>query len=191
MGASESSVLVGIVARMHPMKDHETFLRAAAIIHEKRPDVQFVVAGRGTRESDVLRGLILQMGLGQCLHLIGERRDAPRLVSALDVLVSSSDSGEGFPNIVLEAMGAGTPCVVTDTGDSALVVADTGLVVQPKNPGALAEATLRLLGLDAAARHELGTRARARALNEFSVATISRQYQDLYIQLAELAAGGS
>jgi glycosyltransferase involved in cell wall biosynthesis len=186
LGLPDSAVLIGLVARMHPMKDHATFLRAAAIIRARRPDVHFVVAGRGTLESEALRTLIANIGLGQSLHVLGEQRDVARLLAALDIAVSSSDSGEGFPNVVLEAMACGTPCVVTDTGDSALVVADTGRVVPPKNPEALAKATLQLLSLDPNARQQLGQTARARVLREFSLSVASRRYQDLYTELVGL-----
>jgi glycosyltransferase involved in cell wall biosynthesis len=186
LGLSESAVLIGLVARMHPMKDHETFLRAASIIRAHRADVHFIVAGRGTRESEALRALVSDMGLAQCIHLLGEQRGVSRVLAALDIAVSSSASGEGFPNVVLEAMACGTPCVVTDTGDSAYVVGDTGRVVPPKNPAALANAVEQVLALNSAARQELGRTARARALSEFSVSTISQRYQDLYTELVGL-----
>jgi glycosyltransferase involved in cell wall biosynthesis len=177
-----------MVARMHPMKDHDTFLRAAAIIHTRQPDVHFVIAGRGVCESEVLRQRITELGFSGCIHLLGEQRNVARLLAALDIMVSSSDSGEGFPNVVLEAMSCGTPCVVTDTGDSALVVADTGRIVPTKNPTALAEATLEVLELDSEERERLGRSARARVVNEFSLSAISKQYQDLYTQLIGLDA---
>jgi glycosyltransferase involved in cell wall biosynthesis len=184
LGLPESVILVGLVARMHPMKGHETFLRAAAIIRAHHPDVHFIVAGRGVRENEALRALVAHIGFGDSLHLLGEQREVPRLLAALDVSVSSSDS-EGFPNIVLESMACGTPCVVTDTGDSAMVVADTGRIVPPKSPTAMAGAILQLISLDAETRRTLGEMARARVVNEFSVSGISKRYEDLYTQLID------
>jgi glycosyltransferase involved in cell wall biosynthesis len=185
LGLAESVFLVGLVARLHPMKDHETFLKAAALIHHQAPDVHFIVAGRGVPESVALKTLVANLGVSRALHILGEQKDVPRLLAALDIAVSSSNS-EGFPNIVLEAMACAIPCVVTDTGDSALVVGNTGRVVPSKDPVALSRAVLELLRMKPEGREALGESARARVACEFSLAIISRRYQDLYTELLGL-----
>jgi glycosyltransferase involved in cell wall biosynthesis len=186
LALAESVFLVGLVARLHPMKDHETFLKAAALIHAQAPDVHFIVAGRGVPESVALKTLVANLGVGTSLHILGEQNDVPRLLAALDIAVSSSSDSEGFPNVVLEAMACATPCVVTDTGDSALVVGNTGRVVPPKDTVALSRAVLELLRMNPEERRALGERARGRVTSEFSLAVISRQYQDLYTGLLGL-----
>ena len=103
------------------MKDHATFLRAARIVARERGDVLFVMAGRGIADNAALMRTVSQMGLTGCVRLFPEQAAAPRFLAGLDVAVSSSYS-EGFPNVVGEAMACGTPCVVTDAGDSARIV---------------------------------------------------------------------
>jgi glycosyltransferase involved in cell wall biosynthesis len=134
----EGSLLIGIVGRLDPMKDHRTFLRAAALIANSRAGVRLVCigAGPGRYESD-LKTLAGELGLndkviwpGLILH------DMHAAYNALDICCSSS-YGEGTSNAIAEAMACGVPCVVTDVGDSRLIVGETGIVVPPKNPEAL------------------------------------------------------
>jgi glycosyltransferase involved in cell wall biosynthesis len=80
-------------------------------------------------------------------------------------------------------MACGLPCVVTDVGDSARVVGDTGMVVPPKNPQALADSILHLLTMDKQKKRELGIAARQRINSLFSIDNIARQYEDLYSNL--------
>jgi glycosyltransferase involved in cell wall biosynthesis len=105
------------------------------------------------------------LGISDKVIWAGALSDMPAVYSALDLLVSSSFS-EGFPNVIGEAMACGVPCVVTDTGDSALIVGETGCVVEPRNPSALAGAIISLMEKDP---QERGRRARARILENFSV----------------------
>jgi glycosyltransferase involved in cell wall biosynthesis len=117
------------------------------------------------------------------LHLLGERADVPRLMSALDILVSSSSS-EGFPNVIGEAMCCGLPCVVTDVGDSANIVGDTGVVVPPRDPAAIADALEGLLDDGPDTRRKLGLAARQRVRELYSLQRIVREYEGLYRSLA-------
>jgi glycosyltransferase involved in cell wall biosynthesis len=186
LGVTETTPLVGVVARWHPMKDHATFARAAAMVRASRLDVRFVLAGRGMdRTNAALRHLIDENVLSGATILCGEVSDAAGLFAALDVAVSSSYS-EAFPNVVGEAMACGTPCVVTDVGDAAHIVGDAGIVVPPRDPAALAEGILRLLDLEQSARDALGRAARERILSEFSLARVAAEYEALYRDIAGL-----
>jgi len=187
LGLAEDVTLVGVVARLHPMKDHATFLMAAAAIATRRRDVHFLLVGRGVTASVELGTLIRKLGLDSLVHRMEERLDARAVFGALDVAVSSSYS-EAFPNVVAEAMACGTPCVVTDTGESAAIVGETGLVVPIRDPASLAEAILRLLMLEPDQRVELGKRARARIRSEYAIDRIARRYEALYVELAGQAA---
>ncbi len=170
----ENEVLVGRVARLDPKKDHAAFLGAAAAVVAVRDDVRFVCVGDGP---DSYRIELERMGhdLGLDRHLIwaGERLDMSRVYNALDLLVSSSSWGEGFPNVVAEAMASGVPCLVTDAGDSALVVGDSGWVCRAQDPGDLIRALRSALDHDGAAGGEelraIGERARRRIVEQFSV----------------------
>lgn len=178
---SENTFLIGLINRYHPMKDHESFLRAAAILSREHPDVHFLLAGREVdRDNLKLASLIRDLDLSSRTHLLGERNDIARLTGALDILSLSSFYGEGFPVIVGEAMACGVPCVVTDIGDSAWIVGDTGLVVPAKNPAALAGAWQELINLGPGGRVALGKAARSRVNELFTLDSCVAQYEALY-----------
>lgn len=184
----DSVLLIGLIGRYHPMKDHENFLKAASLLRQSHPDVHFLLAGRGVDEqNDKLTSLINMFNLSKCTHLLGERNDMPRLQAALDIATSSSYT-EGFPNVVAEAMSCATPCVVTDVGDAARIVGDTGKVVPPKNPEALVEGWRSLIGMGTEQRQALGQQARQRIVKHYSIEKIRDQYETLY---QNVVAGGA
>jgi len=137
--------LVGLVGRLDPMKDHGTFLRAASLLSRERQDVRFVCVGDGPEHyRRSLVALAEQLGVSERVLWVPARRDGHAVFNALDLAVSSS-YGEGFPNVIAEAMACGVPCVVTDVGDSAWIVGETGHVVPPRDPSALKAAIATLL----------------------------------------------
>ncbi|PYN39639.1 MAG: hypothetical protein DME00_36400 [Candidatus Rokuibacteriota bacterium] len=190
LGCDLDAPLIGLVARYDPMKDHETFLRAAALLGRREPGARFVLVGRHVdRRNQVLVQTIAELGLGSAVFLLGERTDIPRLMAALDLFSLSSAFGEGSPNVVGEAMASGVPCVVTDVGDAARMVGETGRVVPPRSPASLADAWSALLALDADERARLGIAARRRIEAGFALSDIVAQYEDLYEGLAAGCAG--
>jgi glycosyltransferase involved in cell wall biosynthesis len=145
-GVSKNTILIGLVGRLSPMKDHPTFLRAAALISQEREDLRFVCIGVGEENyAKELYQLVDELGISEKIIWAGGRSDMPAVFNALNIACSSSSDGEGFPNVVGEAMACGVPCVVTDVGDSAWIVGDTGIVVPPKNPEALKNAIEKLI----------------------------------------------
>lgn len=179
----QESPVIGLVARFHILKDHRNFVRAASLLHRDRPDVHFVLCGYGvTWENRELVTWIEEAGVRSRCHLLGLRDDIPKLTAAVDIACLSS-SGEAFPNVVSEAMSCSVPCVVTDVGDAALIVGETGLVVPPKNPAALAEAWREMLDLGPEGRSRLGMAARERVKEKYSLSQIVNRYQDLYEEL--------
>ena len=184
LGVAPDAPLVGLVARFHPVKDHETFLRAAALWHRDHPATHFVLAGRQVdRANTALAATIRGLAIEPVVHLLGERDDIPRLMAALDVATCSSSS-EGFPNVLGEAMACGVPCVTTDVGDTRLLVGETGVIVPPRRPDALAAGWQQILGLPADERRALGAAARSRIETRFEIGAVARQYEALYDTLA-------
>ncbi len=187
-GVPPQTRLVGVIARFHPQKDHQTFLRAAARLATRRPDIHFLLCGDGIGwDNPALTSLVDIPTLRGRLHLLGPRRDVPRLMAALDVVTSSSAYGEAFPNVIGEALACGVPCVVTDVGDSAEVVGDAGRVVPPRDPVALARAWDEMLALSEEERRRLGLLGRARVEAQFSLPRVTAQYEQLYHGIAERA----
>jgi len=164
-GISESAKIIGKVARFDPIKNHPAFLQAAARITAERPNVHFVCVGHG-REAYVkqLKEMTRTLGIEDRVQWIDARPDVRAVYNALDVFCSASFS-EGFPNVIGEAMACGRHCVVTDVGDSKLVVGPTGITVPSNDVDALT-AGLRAK-LDAS--DVLNLRARQRILENFTV----------------------
>ena len=186
LGLNDDSPCIGFVARFDPMKDHRTFIRAAGMVLEKMPLARFVLCGDGiTPENDALAGYLLEAGIKGQVLLLDRRENVADIMACLDIAVSSSAYGEGFPNVVGEAMACGVPCVVTDVGDSADIVGDTGLVIRPKDADALAKAILKLLRLPERERKVLGDQARQRIADTFSLAAVVGQYESFYLDLKE------
>ena len=187
LGLAPETMLVGLVARFDPQKDHQSFVEAAGRIHRVRPDVHFLLCGSlVTRDNTVLARWVDEAGIAPVAHLLGRRDDLPRLTTALDVAVSSS-IGEGFSNTIGEAMASGVPCVVTDVGDSAAIVGESGVVVGPRDPEALAGASLRLLDMAREERARLGLEGRERIEEHFSLGAIARTYEALWSEVAACA----
>lgn len=160
-------IAIGLPARLDPVKDHATFLKAAAILRPHRGDVRFFCLGGGREPyASSLSALARELGLSDRLIWAGEVDDMPGALNALDIATLCSIS-EGFPNAVGEAMACGKPCVVTDVGDCSVLVGDAGLVVPAGDPDALAAAWTRLLEPDLG--RALSEAARARLVGTFSV----------------------
>jgi len=180
----EDAVLIGMIARFDAMKDHENLFKAMQLMRQRDRNVSCVLVGNGmTEDNNEICRIISRYGFIEQIYLLGERHDISFIMSGLDIMVNSSLT-EGFPNVIGEAMACGIPCVVTDVGDSALIVGEAGRVVPPKNPEALAEACEKLIGLGREGRMQLGAVARARIQKHFSISSIVSQYEDFYQNLS-------
>jgi glycosyltransferase involved in cell wall biosynthesis len=172
LGIPENAIVLAHVARVDAMKDHAAFLAAMAQL----PDVSALLVGAGTENLPAAHNVIR----------LGRRQDVARLFAAADFVVSSSRFGEGFSNVLGEGMACGLPAIATDVGDAKLIVADTGLVVPPEDPVALAAGIRTLAGESAAARAERGARARARIVENFALAGAVERHVQIYASLASL-----
>lgn len=182
LGLQEEHLLVGMVARLHPMKDYPCMAAAARHVVERLPHVRFLWVGRGVDCDPELSALVASLGLQDKLVRWGSRSDVPRLLAAMDVFCLSSRN-EGFPNVVGEAMASGLPCVVTAAGDTEYLLASGEWVVPPGSPQALGDRLVRMLSLPTAARREIGERNRRRVREEFSMSRAWDHYLNLYRQL--------
>jgi len=169
LGIASGDTVVAHVARVDPMKDHAGFLAAMAQL----PDLRAMLVGAGTEALPAAPNLIR----------LGRRRDVSRLLAAADFIVSSSCYGEGFSNALAEGMASGLLPVATDVGDARLILGDTGLIVPPGDPDALAAAIRRLAQEPAEVRAERCARARARIATTYAMDLAVKRLADLYASL--------
>lgn len=180
LGLEPIAPLIGLIARYHPMKGHDVFLKAAVLLAGRRADVHFLLVGREVSpRNPALAAALQHPALAGRVHCLGERRDIARLTAALDI-ASSSSWGEAFPNAIGEAMSCGIPCVATDVGDVARIIGDTGIVVPAGDANALAEAWSRLLDAPVETRQAMGEAARSRVRDNFSIESVADRYARLY-----------
>ena len=178
--------LLGLVARLDPMKDHATFLKAAALILAERPQARFVCVGGGPADlAQALRAQARGMGLEPALIWAGARRDMPAVMNALDVCLLSSAFGEGFPNVLGEAMACAKPCLATDVGDAAWLLGRPDLVASPGDAAGLARRGLDILALTAEERQRLGQELRQRVTGEFSLERMLDVSEKALLELAD------
>ena len=183
LGIGAGRPLVGLVANIRGSKGHNVFLDAAREILTRRPDVRFVIVGDGVGYDEV-RGRVRDMGLEPSVTLTGFRRDIPEVMAALDVLVLPSIRSEATSQVIPQALSVGTPVVASMVGGSPELVRDgeTGRLVPPGDPRALAEAILELVNDPERARRlaRAGQRlARDRWSIDASMARTARVYTEL------------
>jgi len=177
----QNALVVGHIARYDLQKDHATLLKAMPVVRAKLPNVHFVLVGKGITWSNAeLFSKFDHAEDSRWLHLLGHRSDIANLLVSMDIVCSSS-RGESFPNVVLEAMASGLPCVSTNVGDVAKLIGETGIIVQPEAPKALADSCISLLSCSPDDRRELGERARQRVLNQFSLEKTAARFVEIYV----------
>ncbi len=166
----EGAFVIGVVGRLDVMKDHVTFLTALAELRHGHGTVRAVLVGNGAANARArLRADAARLGVSDLIVWAGERHDMRAVYSALDLLCLSSAFGEGFPNVVAEAMACAIPCVATNVGDVVEIVGDTGSIVPPGDPEALGLAMAELAEMPRAVRSALGQAARARIVANFGI----------------------
>jgi glycosyltransferase involved in cell wall biosynthesis len=182
VGLPTDAAVIGLVARDHPMKDVATFLRAASLFQQDHANIKFVLCGDGfVWDNPSLSRLIRSLDLEAHVVLLGARPDIELIYPTLDALTLCSIYGEGFPNVLCEAMACDVPCIATDIGDSAEIIGDSGLIVPFREPRALAQAWHRLLENGSAIR--LGG-ARSRIAARYSLQRMCALYESLYRSIA-------
>jgi glycosyltransferase involved in cell wall biosynthesis len=187
LGIPAEAKTIGVVARLIAYKGHRFFLQACQEIKRRHPRATFLLIGDGP-EAGSLAALSRQLGLQEAVRFLGTRSDIPQLLSLLDVVALPSLE-EGFPNVVLEAMAAGKPVVATRVGGTpeAVIHRETGLLVPPKDPRALADAILEVLD-DPQRANAMGQAGCERVRKAFDLSRMVQEIEALYEEL--IAAHG-
>lgn len=184
LGVAPDTRLLGMVARYDPQKDHANLAAALELLASQNiREWRCVMAGADvTALNAELLALLDRHGVRERCLLLGPRTDVPAIMNGLDLHILSSAYGEAFPNVVAEAMACGTPCVVTDIGDAALIVADTGWVVPGADPISLARAVGEALSeLEHAAQWDARrAAARQRIAAEFDMDRMVNGYRKVW-----------
>ncbi len=163
-----ASQLIVLPARLDPMKDHRTFIEAARLTAAVRKDVRFLALGRGSEaERAALGALVRDAALVDRVAFQPDETRVEDLYNAADIVTLTSAFGEGFPNVLGEAMSCGRMCASTDAGDAKVVIGDAGRIVPVRSPEALSQAWLELLALSSDTRADLERRARQRIEENF------------------------
>lgn len=187
LGVGVDAPLVGIFGRYHPVKDHESFLAAAALVVQSLPAARILMCGAGLDNSNQgICQLIERLGIKSQVLLLSKRTDIPRLMASLDLMVLSSKA-ESFPRVIGEALACEIPCVSTDVGDCREILEGCGKVVPIGSPTEMARAVLEYLLLPKDELQMVGKKGRARIEGKYSIQSIVAQYCSLY---EEAASGG-
>ncbi|MFO0739082.1 MAG: glycosyltransferase [Labilithrix sp.] len=183
LGIQPGDLVVGIVARFDPLKDHATFFRAAGILVRSLPEARFLVVGRGLADNPHVARWVADAGIRERCIFTGQRGDTERLANAMDVATLTS-CAEGFPNALGEAMACGVPCVATNAGDSVEIIGDASRIVPVGDAAGLARRWEAVLRSSREERSRLGALARERIVERFSVEAVTSRYEREWEALA-------
>lgn len=171
--------VVGFVGRLSRDKGVSSLLRAVKLLRDRAISVDVLIVGEGEHK-ETLQQEAYALGIGESLHFLGQRRDAPQLYAAMDIFVLPS-SKEAFPMVVLEAMAAGVPVIATRVGDIPYILEDGGVLVDPEGVEQLSTAIYGLLA-DGAAARQMALNGQQRAQKHFSSVAMARRYHTLYVE---------
>lgn len=181
----DSEFVFAHAGRGHVLKDHPNLALAFNRLHSSNPNVRLLLCGAGLGAGEsYFADMPFTAEARKAVVALGARDDLARLWQAADAFVLSS-RGEAFPNVVAEAMACGLPCVVTDVGDAAEIVGDTGVVVPPSDSEALSNAMLNLCSMKPTARLALGAAARLRVLERFTLERMAAGFRRVWDDVIE------
>ena len=188
LNITENDILLGMVGRCDPAKNHLGLLEALSLVR-KSINFKFLLIGRDLNiNNELIVKKIKQLNLTENIILLDQRKDIPAIMNALDLHVLSSSYGEGFPNVIAEAMACGTLCVSTDVGDASVIVDQYGWVVQPNRPELLANAILKAIELktDASVWSNMKHDAKKHIIKSFSLSSMIEKYNFVWKKTVEL-----
>jgi glycosyltransferase involved in cell wall biosynthesis len=184
LGIPNNRIIIGSVGRFHPMKNQEILVQACAELLREGYEVQALFVGAG-HDGGIVTRTAKELGIHDRISTLGPDTDVSSIAPALDIHAISSTWGEAFSMATAEAMASGVPAVVTDVGDCAFVVGDTGRVVARRDSRALAAALKELIDIGPDARRRLGLRARQRVVEHFSLQAYVDRHLALYNEVRE------
>jgi glycosyltransferase involved in cell wall biosynthesis len=184
-GIPECRIVIGNVARAHPMKDHESFVRTLAALRDTGLDVHGLIIGAG-HENGRAKQVARELDIADRLSMPGPLGDIPEFLPGLDAFMLSSAWGEAFPLSAAEAMACGVPVVVTNVGDCGWLVGDPDLITTPRDPVGQAMSLRRIFALQPNDRQQLGLTGRRRIIENFSL----RKYTEDHLKIYEAALAG-
>jgi len=181
LSIKEGMPLIGMVARWHPQKNHALLIEALDLVKSHEIDFKCLFIGEDINNSE-LEQMIKSRGLHDHIFLRNEIGNVPKIMSSLDLHVLSSSFGEGFPNVVAEAMACNVPCIATDIGDTEIMIGDTGWIINDKTPQEMSKTIINALGLmkNKNKWSKLGMKARSRIVENFQISKMVQKYKELY-----------
>ncbi|WLP95225.1 glycosyltransferase [Psychrobacter sp. M13] len=183
LNIADDTNLLGMVARYDPNKNHQGLLRALKLVKDHNSNFQTILVGRDlNNNNENIKSLIKNLELEDHIILLDQRSDIPSIMNALDVNILSSISGEGFPNVLAEAMACGTLCVATDIGDSKVIIDNYGWIVEANDDKLLADAILKALELKKtpAQWNKMKVLARKHITDNFSISLMIERYNKVW-----------
>ena len=179
-GIHDNDILIGNVGRLNPMKDHNNFLNAASLLIKHEDNLRFICIGDGPATyKNFLKQQATDLGLDHKIIWAGAHKNMNDVFNGIDILCQSS-SGEGFPNVIAEAMSCDTVCVATDVGDSAIIIGDTGVIVPVRSPADLSTGILKATNNKKYWQNNL---QRDRILNQFSLQKLIKKTEKTLLEL--------
>ena len=177
--------IIGNVARYDPKKDHSNLLNALSILRNKKIEFFCILAGKNIDRNNLkLIKEINEFELTKYIKLLGQNDNILGVMNGIDVYVQSSSFGEGFPNVVAEAMACKTPCIVTDVGDASLLVGNTGWVVPPSDPINMANALEKsFYEIDSIKWNQRCIKARSKISNKFDISVMIKNYNKVWAKV--------
>ena len=183
LGIAKDTNLLGMVARYDPNKNHHGLLRSLRLVKESNDNFKVILVGRDLNDNNnVIKNKIRELGLEEHILLLNQRTDIPAVMNALDIKILSSISGEGFPNVLAEAMACGTLCVATNIGDSSIIIDDYGWVVEADDDKLLANAILEALELkqNSTEWNRMKVLAKKHIIDNFSISLMVEKYNRIW-----------
>lgn len=182
-GLTEKDIVVGSIGRFNPIKNQKLFIETAAKLVKENPQIKFIMVGRDiTKNNEELMSWINEYGMEENFRLLGQRSDIPQCLKAMNVFCLHSKT-EGFPNILVEAIASGTPCVSVDVGDAKYILRDNRYIV-PKNDSEQLKLCIQDIIISKSTNEENSNKDDCQSISylysEFDIDVISNKYASIW-----------